>query len=414
MKRRPVLKSSVTIASAITLALGLSLGSGVGEASAAPHSVSRETRAEMNKVGEARIDLARPMAASRVFSLAKQATKAEPLEVVFRSGEWTGGIVLDGTSPESLKVAEEFVKKSRAARGATPIVALGGSERAIAGAHLQKYAGKRTKRATGVESVTPASNSAAARAAAPAAMPPCEDCNITVNGASNNPGVPASGTLLQLRQQGAVERTDHTLRGFSNKGYPATLHIVGMTQGRGGYIKPKYIYEHDYKIKNNGYVSTSSSYSWETNLPGAYKDTRARGLDGGDADLDFTVGSVYTWLLDGTKTYTISTIAAPGTTVLSSTARLTASVIPNDGGFSKTDAAVRNGCTFTVDPLRYPAAGSTTPKGFSGDLAWCGGIGDFVHPAYIKNISLISLQPFPIKYDRTCRNWTTGAGYKNC
>lgn len=409
-KSRPRINAAIGVVA--VLAAGLSFGGGTEKAAADDTNLG--VKAAMEKVGDARVDLARPMPADSVYDLAKRATKSEPIEVVFRSGEWTGGLILDGTSPHTLKVIREFLGKSRAARGSAPIVALSGSERTVAGKQLQAYAGKRTKRSTGIESRTVGPTPFPAREGSPAALPPCEDCNITVNGASNDPGVPSSGTLLQLRQQGVVERTDHTLRGFSNKGYPAVLHIVGMTQGHGGYIKPRYIYEHDYKVKNNGYVSTSSAYSWETNLPGAYKDTRARGLDGGDTDLDFTVGSVYTWLLDGTKTYTISTLAAPGTSVLSSTARLTASVIPNDGGFSKSDAAVRNGCTFTVDPYNYPGAGSTTPKGVNGDLAWCGGIGDFVHPSYVKNISLISLQPFTVKYDRTCRNWKPGSGYTNC
>ncbi len=210
--------------------------------------------------------------------------------------------------------------------------------------------------------------------------------------------------------QGVVESTTHTIRSLSKSGYPALLHTVDMTNGQGGTIKPKYIYEHDYKVSNNGYVGTDPSYSWESNLPGAYRDTRARGLEGGDDQLDFTIGSVFTWKLDATKTYTINTQASVNSRVKTSTARLTASVIPNDGGRSRAEAAIGSGCTFVVNP----SDPSLTPSRGSGNLAWCGGIGDLVNPSSVKNISLIALPSFRVAYDGTCYNWVRGNGATRC
>lgn len=171
-----------------------------------------------------------------------------------------------------------------------------------------------------------------------------------------------------------------------------------MTQGR-GLIRPRYAYEHDYKIANNGYVGTSPNYSWDSNLPGAYKDTRA--LDTG-GNIDFTVGSMFTWLLDGSKTYHIITQTTAGSTRTSGNARLTAEVLTNDnpaGNFGV-------GCVFEFD-----ARVSTVPLTKSPIDPWCIGLTQ-VRP--VSPVSYISVSPFSISASGTCRRWTLGRGFVNC
>lgn len=227
-----------------------------------------------------------------------------------------------------------------------------------------------------------------------------------INNSSSQPTVPQIGQLDQIRLQGVDEVTHHELKVFGKIGYSAQLHHVALTNGHGGWIKPTYGYEHDYKLTNNGYVETTANYDWSTNLPGAYRDTRA---SDSSTILDFTIGSLYTWLLDAHTTYVIDTEVSANTTRTSTTARLTAQVLPNDGSFSKVTAAAGTGCKFTVDPSN-PAL---VPQDASGDYAWCTGIGHGLgsqKAAY----SYISLTPFTIKYSGTCRNWTLGLGAKNC
>lgn len=417
------MKNSFKIALAVSILVSTPiLGTTMANASAAGETAGADTpkvpspTTDGAPVDQARIQLQTPLAATSALRLAELATPAEPIEIMFTSGEWTGGIVLSDHSIRTQTLVHNFLRTSKAATGARPIIALKGSEATVRTGRLAHFTGAKTYRSQAYSTPQPPAvdRPRAERSTNRALAVPCEDCDVTVNGASTDPGIPASGQLRQFRQQGFIERTHHELKGFSNKGYPATLHFVGMTNGHGGTIKPAYIYEHDYKITDNGYTSTNPSYDWTTNLPGAYRDTRARGLEGGDQDLDFTVGSVGTWLLDGSKTYTIDTDVLSGAPEKSA-ARLTASVIPNDGGRSLEEAALHRGCNFTVDPSTYPAPASITPTSWgTGDLAWCGGIGDFVNPSYVKNISLISLTKFFIQYNGTCRNWTAGSGFTFC
>lgn len=379
----------------------------------------------LEKVDEAQLDLIAPLPAEDLYKIAKLSSRTEPLEVEFRSGEWSGGVVVAGYSERSKKLIDHFLRDSEAAQGENPIVSISGSHETVSGHILNEYSGNRSHRPEVAHNLavndtqvddTQVDNEEESSPHTGILSLPCQDCDIPINNGSSDPDIPDNGRLSQLRMQGVMESTDHLIEGLDKKGYPAVLHVVAMTQGRAGTVKPMYIYEHDYKVARNGYVESYEGYDWTTNLPGAYRDTRAMGLEGGDLWLDFTIGSAFTWMLDGNKTYTIRTLTLSPQTAPkpSSSARLTASVVPNDGGLSPSSALLHRGCHFPVNPSTYPAASATTPTHWTGDLAWCGGIGDFGHPSFVKNISLISLNPFFIKFDGTCRNWTTGFGFKWC
>lgn len=338
-----------------------------------------------------------------------RATSAEPLEVRFRSRDWTGGVIVTGDNAITRRLVRHFLRTSPAAGDPRPIYAVGGSATAV-NHTLGAYDGKRSTRAqflrshATTQSVTPSITNPAG------GCPPDSDCDEWVNKDGYEPGVPQHGQLRQLRMQGVIESSDHTIRDFSKRGYSAVLHHVSMTNGHGGRIKPTYGYEHDYKVTNNGYVTTTPNYDWSTNLPGAYRDTRA---SDSSSKLDFTVGTLFTWLLDSAKIYQIrTTVPSPqsnGGKPTSSTALLTGQILPNDGSFDASTAAAGSGCSFVVDPT----GGNTVPSQDSHNYAWCTGVGHGLgsqKAAY----SYISTSPFSIKYDGTCRNWTLGAGAVNC
>ena len=371
------------------------------------------------RIGEAWIDLATRRQSSAAFQLLKVSTPAEPLEIRFESGEWTGGVVVAGDTASGRAVLRAFLTSSPAARGSRPIFAIAASTHAVSTV-LSGFDGPRSFRprpssdldSTSFGSSGDSSSQDARRSSASASgqrrCDPDADCSEWINDAAGSPDVPSSGVLSQLRQQGVAERTHHELRGLSKKGYPALLHHVSMTQGHGGWIKPKYGYEHDYKVKNNGYVKTTANYSWSTNLPGAYRDTRA---SDSKTWLDFTVGSMFTWLFDSKKTYVIDTVVGSPKDGIptKTTARLAAQVLPNDGAFTRADAIVGGGCKFVVDPWN----GNTVPKQTKGNYAWCTGVGHG-HGSQTAAYSYISLKPFTIRYTGTCRHWTLGKGARTC
>lgn len=187
-------------------------------------------------------------------------------------------------------------------------------------------------------------------------------------------------------------------------GYPAVKRFVGYASGNVGFIKPQFVYEHDYKINNaRKYAKTDANYQWSTNLPGAYRDTRAS--DDGDM-LDFTVGSLFTWQLDGKKTYYISThIPLSGGGPPNTGATLAAQISPNDGGRGAAQAAVAGGCEFQFNPHST----NQTPSLGSGDVGWCGGV---KNPG--KTYILVSKAGFGIFATGSCRNWKFAHGFTPC
>lgn len=165
-------------------------------------------------------------------------------------------------------------------------------------------------------------------------------------------------------------------------------------------IKPQFVYEHDYKIN---YAKTDANYQWSTNLPGAYRDTRAS--DGSDM-LDFTVGSLFTWQLDGKKTYYVSIhIPLSGGGPPNTGATLAAQISPNDGGRGAAQAAVAGGCEFQFNPHST----NQTPSLGSGDVGWCGGV---KNPG--KTYILVSKAGFGIFATGSCRNWKFAHGFTPC
>jgi hypothetical protein len=339
-------------------------------------------------VDEGLLTLGRPLAASETMRVAAMATPQQPLEIHFSSGEWTGGLVVGRLDRASRQVITNFLTESRSATGQQPIVAIGGTPSTL-NTVARTLPGTLVFRPATAHRQTPLAAQQKVAAAA----------SDTIVNPGGTPGVPQTGVLSQIRQQGLVEATHHELHGLSKTGYSARLHVVDGTQGHGGTIKPYYGYEHDYKVTNNGYVGTTSTYSWSTNLPGAYRDTRASDPS---SILDFTVGSLFTWQLSATKTYTIDTSVAAGAAT-SSTARLAGQILPNDGGRTAAEAAIGSGCTFATDPTTL-----ATQLG-SGNVAWCAGIhGQFAAYSYI------SLSPFSITYSGSCRRWTLGQGAVNC
>lgn len=137
-------------------------------------------------------------------------------------------------------------------------------------------------------------------------------------------------------------------------------------------------------------------------------ETPARGASkGGDTWFDFTVGSVFTWRLDSSKTYTTTWVTAGSIPASQSRAKLTASVIPDDGGLSMAEAAAGGGFKIRVDP----SDPNLMPQRGKGDLAWCGGIGNFVNPSQVRGVSLVRFPSFPIKYAGTCYDWVSNSGY---
>lgn len=93
------------------------------------------------------------------------------------------------------------------------------------------------------------------------------------------------------------------------------------------------------------------------------------------------------------------------------------------GGFARTSGGLGERrhvlSRHQVEPVRCGGAGATTPRGgcrdlrlrgwrnptltpssnVSGDMAWCGGISDLIHPSSVENVDLIRLANFAIKYD---------------
>ncbi|MET9253921.1 hypothetical protein [Streptomyces sp. NPDC003717] len=169
------------------------------------------------------------MATGDAVRILSRATKGHPIEVVFRSGDWSGGVIVTGETATSRKILSDFLASSPAAHGTRPLVAFGASRKTL-DTPLHDYAGRRANRPV----PAPASESPTPAGVQPAdACRPNTDCTEWINRSSAQPDVPGTGRLGQFRRQGVVERTHHV----------------------------------------NKYVNTTPDYSWSTNLPGAYKDT---------------------------------------------------------------------------------------------------------------------------------------------
>lgn len=392
----------------ILIALGSSFPLSLSSARASDSSSATTTssRPLYGKVDEAQIALARPLPARAAYGFLPRATALEPLELRFRSGSWTGGIVVSGDTAKSRELVKIFLASSPAASGESPIYAIGASAGALRG-QLADVPGERTHRdsLSSGPSVVGGKSSATTDAVSRASCTPTSGC---VNYDGKEPTVPQHGILTQSRLQGSVESTQHYLYEFGKTGYPATLNYVFGSGGHQAYIQPLYGYEQDYKIGNNGYVQAYSDYEWSTDLPGAYRDTRA---SDGSGTLDFTIGSLYTWLLNAGQIYHIRTVvlAPRDAGVNASTARLTAQVLPNDGSFHASTAAAGGGCSFLLDP----SGGNHIPNATSANFAWCTGVG---HGAGSQKAaySYISTGTFAIRASGTCYDYTLRAGYTPC
>lgn len=202
------------------------------------------------------------------------------------------------------------------------------------------------------------------------------------------PLVPRTGTLGQIRLQG-LESTDHVFTGLA--AYESTLlpcEVWSIYDAERCMI-PSFAYEHDYKITTSECVSPDPNYYWESNLPGAYRDTRAS--DSGNS-LDFTIGSAYTWLLQASKKYTIRTVVAGGK-LQSGAAQLAGQRLSNDAP-----------CVFRLEP------NTVHPRGDQVPTPWCFGL----NPWGGDSVYYISIEPFTIAYSGTCRRFTFGQGALPC
>lgn len=388
------------------------------------------TVSPIEKTQQVQTILSTPQPASFALKLIELSTQDEPLAIRFHTGEWTGGVILTGDTKKNRNELKSFLAKSRAAKGDASLVSVGSSRHAAFDGALRSLPGRKftgsSKELTAVEAVSSVSGAVPRIESEGVASSCTASCDFWVNNGSNSPSVPTRGKLHQFRMQGVLEVTEHEIYGLSSLGYPAKVRKDA--KGNATHIRPAYIYEHDYKVKANRYARKQTAAQWESNLPGAYLDTDAAGLEIGNGEwIEYTVGATHTWLFDATKKYVITTWGEtdnldPKTTSIpdGSSAKLTASVIPNDGGRSKAEAALnKSGCWFGLVPpvVRPGISPQYIPTGVEkGDLAWCGGIGNFVNPSYVKNVSLIMKPPqyFPVRAEGKCYSWTTGAGYKAC
>lgn len=237
-------------------------------------------------------------------------------------------------------------------------------------------------------------------------------CNGQVGPYPTNttPDIPQNGQLYQLRMQGVVESTDHAFTGIGNENgaYTPWTCVQDMTNGLYAKKYPKYAYEHDYKVnqcERGAYVSLDDYY-WESNLPGAYQDTRA--LDS-DCEVDFTIGSYLGWSLDSDATYTIRTTVTAAHEANRARGLLTASVMPIDN-----ISPQGNPCTvnYTDSNRDFTYDESEIDPNFVPD-PWCVA-GYSQGPA--RAASYIALPPngFAIRYDGKCYTWALGAGATAC
>ncbi len=369
----------------------------------------------LKAVDDAQLILDSRLPAASALDLLTKSSPDHPIEVRFQNGAWAGGVLAAGDTPTARKILANFLADSPAARGEAPVTGLKAS-RATIEDRLAAVPGARSYRDDFKAQVAKAAeqtladvkkdvNVDAQTAAATVYCTPNTDCEKWINTGSATPSVPVTGKLDQWRLQGVIEYIHHEIKQLSKTGYPALVKTVYAT-GNHAWIKPKYGYEHDYKVTNNGYVSTTDAYSWSTNLPGPYKDTRA---SDDPSKLDFTIGAMYTWQFDSTKTYTVNTQVATSAAADSSTALLTAQVLPNDGGFTPAAAVLGDGCLFQTSGT----GDQTQPLANALDYSWCTGIGGGLGSS-TRTISYISTTPFTIKYDGTCRVWTYEHGAVNC
>ncbi|CAM3033539.1 MULTISPECIES: hypothetical protein [Dermacoccus] len=402
-------------ATGLVTALGVSISTPAISKSVPTDSAKDAT---VQRVGEMQLIYKQGKPASYAYELLQQSSATDPIEIHFKSGEWSGGSVLTGDSPRARAALKAFLANAKSAKGKGPIVGVGSTSASLTKGRLAEEGGVRQKGA--YAAVVKSTAAPATQDLTAATASECKtNCDFWINNASNVPSVPTNGRLNQFRMQGFFEVTEHTIHGLGKYGYPAKVHRDAS--GKPSSIRPSYIYEHDYKVNANGYAAKQTAVQWETNLPGAYLDTDAAGLEiGNGAKIEYTVGSLFTWTFDSKKTYTITTYGlADKATANSSSAQLTASVIPNDGGRSKAQAALKGGCSFGLVP---PVSAPGVPPAYvatgigPGDVAWCGGIGNLVNPSYVRNESLIMTPPkfFPVKYSGTCYDWTHRKGYTSC
>lgn len=314
-----------------------------------------------------------PIARSEAYELLSLANPDSPIEILFASNDWVGGVVLSN-GPDSLELLEDYLSNSPAASSHHSIVAVISEVSLVESSVLNQYDVRERQVPVRVSTQAPRKDQVNMPGNTPKAGP-------------LEPRVPRTGIFRQRRLQGVVESTEHQFIGLGKSSYPADIRYVDMTQGQGATARPHYGYEHDYKVTNNGYVATTD-YAWASNLPGAYKDTRVQ--DGSDT-LDFTIGSAFTWLLDYSKIYEIQTTVPAGSAAWLSEARLTGSVLPND-----------RGCRWPVN------AHTLVPYTTHGD-PWCFGL-----TGSALDISFISLTPFTIRSSGTCWHWTYAQGAIPC
>lgn len=351
-----------------------------------------------------------PIAKSEASNILANVVGSHPLELVFQSGDWTGGVILMTDTDNADRSLSDFLHNDPSAQNEDSLLKINGPSGVLT--HIGAQTGGYLESTSRVdnrsaEPLPAARNFQPGDVLPPGSCRPNTDCSEWANPANGEePGFPTNGFIRHTNMQGIYDVTTHTIHGLGNSGYPAIKRYVAYTQGAGGFFMPLYAYEHDYKLADNGYAQARPDYQWSTNLPGAYRDTRAS--DSGDS-LDFTIGSLFTWMLDASKTYFITTyipLTQGSSSIRRTTGKLVAEVLPNDGG--RVPGAM-GGCEFPFNSFT-----SDTPPALGGGVEWCAGIGGGLGSQTDHRV-LVSLNGFPVALNMIhCRSWVLGNGFTYC
>ncbi len=250
----------------------------------------------------------------------QRASTTEPVVIRFQNGEWNGEAVLQSPdAKERLEMLSSTLDSSTLAGGSAVSMQAAIDSEAV----RDRVALLDSPKNLAKEALEPAAH-IGNRSTVSRPLRATDDSPL-----ARPPFMPFSGTLSTVRQ-GNEEVTTHEFRGLGPYPYKeinsGCFDLVGAKPFK-RCIVPDYAYEHDYKISTPGYVSDDANYSWSSTLPGPYKDTRASDHDD---ELDFTIGSSYTWLFNRQKTYRTVTRVQGKSGTQSAQAMLIGQVLRND------------------------------------------------------------------------------------
>lgn len=283
-------------------------------------------------------------------------------EVLFRLGEWSGGVVVGDDSSKAVRAYDMLMQESPLGEGEFSFVGIR-TDQDTAARLAAQYPGP-----------IGSANAILEQASKDGKLQ--EKAPIPRSGSSKS--VPERGALTVHEYEGLVV-IEQAFSGLNNEN--GAYGPRWLNAGTGEF--PNWVqgswsaYEHNFTLLgqcSKPFVAKNDDYSWSSNIPGAYRDVRAS--DDKCQALDFTIGSYHPHMATRSSVY-YSTIYVDADTYPTAEATLSNSVL-------------------SIHDL--PTCGNADP--------WCVGLwGEEESGQYY-----IDLNPVTISHSGTCYRWIHGRG----